>query len=611
MIVSPAGHVLTNFHVAGTAMRLTCKLPSGETVDADIVCRDPQTDLCVLQLRMGERADPSRPLTFASIGNSEAVVVGDHVLAMGNPQSLSSSITLGIISNTERVFTSFTGDRIEGLELGGQATGIFNQWLQHDALILPGNSGGPLVNMKGQVIGINTRGGGGVGFAIPAAMCRKVLNHALTFGEVRRGWFALSALPVSGLQRTSGALVASVLPDGPAAKAGIQAGDVLLDIAGEPVAVESLEGVPMLLARIADLKPGRSVPVVFERAGVSQTVQVDVVRMPPFLGEERAFRIWGVSAMAITQLMATEQGWPDTKGVHLRTMGPGHAPDAAKPPLQPGDVILEIAGEPVDSLDTFERLQKEHEHSKELAVRFRRDREDMITVLDLTKRPRRRGSAELSKAWLGVRTQVLTTKVASALGLEGRKGFRVTRVLPGTEAEKAGLKAGDVLVALEGVALEAANLQDGQILQRRIEDMDIGADARLTVLRDGTEREIAVRLQETPSTVADASTAEDDVLEYKVRELTFLDRVDKDLPMDLQALMVADVEDGGWAAVAGLEVGDVLLRLGDDEIPTIAAFKEATRRLATARPERVRFFVRRGRNTTFVFARPEWPRAGE
>ncbi|MEZ6026510.1 MAG: PDZ domain-containing protein [Planctomycetota bacterium] len=611
VIVSPAGHVITNYHVAGTAQRITCKLPTGELVDADIVCRDPQTDLCILALRMGQREDPSRPLPFASIGDSDLLQVGDHVLALGNPQSLSSSITLGIVSNTERVFTSFTGDRIEGFRLDGEATGIFNRWIQHDALILPGNSGGPLANMNGEVVGINTRGGGGVGFAIPAATCRKVLNYALTFGEVRRGWFAVSMLPVAGLGLHAGGLVSNVLADGPAAKAGIKPGDVITSIAGEPVSVDGLEDVPVVLARIADLKPGTHVPVTFERDGASQTVQVEVARMPPFQGEERVFRTWGVSAMEITGLMAQARGWPDTKGVLLRTMRPGNAPDSAKPPLQGGDVILEIDGKPVEGLDGFEELQKANAKSKALAVRFRRDQEDMVTVLDMSERPRRRGSAELSKAWFGVRTQVLTSKVATAFGLEGRKGFRITRVLPATEAEKAGLEPGDILLALDGQALDASELQDAQILQRRIEDMDIGAKATFKLLRDGKELDVAVVLEETPSTVADARSAEDDVLEYKVRELTYLDRVDKELPMDLEALMVADIEDGSWAAVAGLEVGDVLLELQGEPVPTIATFKDTVKRLHEARPERVRFFVRRGRDTTFVFARPDWPDAGE
>ena len=124
VLVSPAGHVVTNFHVAGDASRLTCKLPTGEAIDADVICADPLTDLCIIKLRMEQRADASVPIPFAPLGDSDALRVGDHVMAMGNPLSLNSSVTLGIVSNTARVFTNFTGSSIQTFEFGqGQLTG--------------------------------------------------------------------------------------------------------------------------------------------------------------------------------------------------------------------------------------------------------------------------------------------------------------------------------------------------------------------------------------------------------------------------------------------------------------------------------------------------------
>ena len=608
VIVSPAGHVVTNYHVAGTAMRLTCKLPSGERIDADIVCRDPLTDLCVLKLRMEERRDATKPLPFASIGDSAQMEVGDQVLAMGNPQSLSSSITLGIVSNTERVFTSFTGDRLESLEVGsGQQTGVFNQWIQHDALILPGNSGGPLVNLNGEVVAINTRGGGGVGFAVPATTVRKVLNQALTYGEVRRGWVGLSVAPVTPLNRESGALVASVLDGGPAAEAGMQPGDIIETIDGEAVAVRSLSGVPTFLARTADLQPGRTVPFQIEREGKEMVLSVKVARLQKLMGEQRAFRRWGVSAVDISKPLAQARGWTSTEGVLLRSMRPGQPPRDAKPPLAAGDVILEVGGEACPDMATFAKLVNKHKSNKALLVRFRRNHKDMLTVLDMSKKPRRRGSAELSKAWLGVETQVLTKKLADAMNLKDAKGFRVTRVLPTTEAEAAGLQVGDVLTALNAKALDADEVQDSQMLKRRIEDLDIDSKATFAVLREGKPLELAVVLEETPDQVSDARDAEDEILEYKVRELTFHDRVNRDLPADLKALIVATAENGGWASVAGLRGGDVLLKLQGQPIKSIRAFKKATRALHKTRPDVVSFFVRRGRSTTFVFARPDWP----
>ncbi|MDA1194613.1 MAG: PDZ domain-containing protein [Planctomycetota bacterium] len=609
VIVSPAGHVVTNFHVAGDASRITCKLPTGEAIDADIVCRDPLTDLCILKLRMEQRIDPNEPIPFATVGDSEAVRVGEHVLAMGNPGGLNSTVTLGIVSNTARVFTNFTGSAIQEFDFGdGQLTGIFNQWIQHDALILPGNSGGPLVSLRGEVVGINTRGGGGTGFAVPATTVKKVLAQALTWGEVRRGWLGLSIVPVSHLDRSKGALVSSVFPGGPADKAGLKPGDIVTRIGDRDISVTGFEEVPVFLARVADLKPGSKVPVEYERKGDLNGTEIEVAPMDKYIGDERAFRVWGVSAMEITEPMAFSRRYPDTRGVVLTSMRPGSAPDKAKPALQAGDVILEIGGKPVEGMEDFERLMQEHAKDTELAVRFRRGKEDMVTVLDLSEPPPPPRNTELAKAWLGIETQVLTTEVAKALGLEGRKGFRITRILPGTEAEKSALAVGDILTSLNGDALDAYRLQDAEILVRKVEDLDIGSKATLAVLRDKAEVEVAVQLEESPNTAADARTGEDEVLEYKVRELAFLDRVNLDLPKDYQGLIVSAVTSGSWAQVADLRPGDILLEINDQPVTTIREFKKVVRDLAKARPKTVKIFVRRDRGTAFAFMRPEWPR---
>ena len=197
VIVSPEGHVLTNFHVAGETTRITCTLPDGRTFEAEPIVLDPLTDLAVLQLQVGEN---EAALPYANLGDSESLKVGDDVLAMGNPMTLSSSMTRGIVANPHRVFTSFTGSEMEETDLGGgQRTGIFTRWIQHDALILGGNSGGPLVNLQGEVVGINDRGGSGMSFAIPSNIAADVLHEALEHGEIRRGWFGLSFKPVDKL----------------------------------------------------------------------------------------------------------------------------------------------------------------------------------------------------------------------------------------------------------------------------------------------------------------------------------------------------------------------------------------------------------------------------
>jgi len=291
----------------------------------------------------------------------------------------------------------------------------------------------------------------------------------------------------------------------------------------------------------------------------------------------------------------------------INTMRPGGPPQEAKPPIRGGDVILAIDGKPVKNREDFMRLTKKHRRNPSLTVHFRRGKRDMITVLDLKKKPKRRGSGELAKPWLGVNTQVLTTKVAKALDLTGKKGFRVTWVLPGSPAADAGLTPGDVITALDGKALNASEMQDAEMLRRRVEDMDVGAEIKVTLIRSGKEMELSATLGETPETSTDARSASDDVLEYKVREMTYMDRVVRELPLEEEGLIVADTSNGGWANVAGLRSGDLLVHIQGEEVKTIKAFKALVKKMGEEKPKRVQIFVKRGRSTAFVFVQPDWP----
>ncbi|MFH1998304.1 MAG: trypsin-like peptidase domain-containing protein, partial [Planctomycetota bacterium] len=400
VIVSPAGHVLTNFHVAGETTRITCTLPNRETIEADVIAHDPLTDLSVLKLKMDQRTDSTQSLPFATLGDSDPLQVGDYVLAMGNPMTLSSSMTLGIVSNTRRVFTSFTGAEMDEMELDeGQVTGLFTRWIQHDALILPGNSGGPLVNLRGEVVGINELGGNGVGFAIPSNLAAHVLNQALTFKEVRRGWFGVTCMPVDKMGLGSGALVSFAIHDGPADKAGIRAGDVLMSLDGEPVQVRIFEDLPVLYKRMADYEAGKKVAVVFTRDNEKHTTAVEVAAMEKYLDEEEELRAWGISVRGITSQMALTRKYPDTKGVLVTGVRPGLPAGEAKPRLETDDVILSVNGKPVVNRAQFMASAEELEKFEEVMISLRRGEESIITVLQLKEKNEPFSGGELSKAW--------------------------------------------------------------------------------------------------------------------------------------------------------------------------------------------------------------------
>lgn len=613
VIVSPAGHVLTNFHVAGHTTRITCALPDGEAIDADVVWHDPLTDLSVLKLRLQTRKEPAPALPFATLGDSAALQVGDYVLAMGNPLSLSSSLTLGVVSNTGRVFTNFTGTDMEQMDLGdGEVTGLFTRWIQHDALILPGNSGGPLVNLKGEVIGINELGGNGVGFAIPSNLAAHVLNQALTHGEVRRGWLGASFTPVNRLGLEQGALVSNVIAGSPAAQAGVKAGDLLVSIDDAPVVARFFEQVPQLYQRIAELSPGRKVRLGLRRRGDTIALDATLARMEQALGDQEEFPGVGMTVRDVTGAMALARQWPDADGVLITGLRPGFPFEEAKPDVHPGDVIVSLDGKPVADLAAFRTMWAEASTRQQLVLGYRRRHESLLTLVKPQRqKPTERGG-ELRKSWLGVKTQVLTSDLAQALGIAGTKGFRVTEVFPWTEAAKAGIRVGDILTSIGGTALEAFRARDAQELRQVVERQPIGQTVEVAVMRGGQRTPLRVVMQESPGTATDAKSGEIAAIELEVRELTFIDRVEHRWAEEVTGVLVTEATSGGWAGMAGLLIDDLIVSVEDSATPDVASFEAAMKDVLERRPRAVRFFVRRGPRTTYVFMEPDWdavPRA--
>jgi len=266
VIVAPEGYVLTNHHVVEGADDIELVLSDGRQVQAHIRGSDPESDLAVL------KADGEN-LPAITFGESEALQVGDVVLAIGNPFGFGNTVTLGIVS-----------------ALGRNHLGInrFENFIQTDAAINPGNSGGALVDSSGRLVGINstiysqTGTSTGIGFAIPVSLARSVLEQIIKDGEVTRGWLGIEPQAVTrevaqalALDQNEGVLIRTLQRDGPAARAGVQPRDVVLEIAGQPT-----PDVPQLLARIAELPPGSAARLKLWRDGKSLEMDVTVGKRP-------------------------------------------------------------------------------------------------------------------------------------------------------------------------------------------------------------------------------------------------------------------------------------------------------------------------------------------
>ncbi len=345
-IVDASGYIVTNNHVIKDADEITVALQDGTRLKAEVVGRDPKTDMAVLKVK------PTGKLTAVRFGDSDKARVGDWVVAIGNPFGLGGSVTAGIISARNRDINS----------------GPYDDYIQTDASINRGNSGGPMFNLDGEVIGINTAifspsgGSVGIGFAVPSATASPVIAQLIKNGQVRRGWLGVHIQAVTeeiaetlGLKDAKGALVASVIKDGPAEKGDIKAGDVILRFDGKEV--PEMRKLPRI---VAATDVNKTVDVVVWRNSDKMTLSVSVgeleereakVASRSRGGEKAGKAAEKIEALGLTVAEVTTDLRErysldkDAKGVVVTAVDEGGA--AAEKGIRPGDVIAEISQEEV------------------------------------------------------------------------------------------------------------------------------------------------------------------------------------------------------------------------------------------------------------------------
>ena len=345
-IVDAAGYIVTNNHVIKDADEITVALQDGTRLEAEVVGRDPKTDIAVLKVK------PTGKLTAVRFGDSDKARVGDWVVAIGNPFGLGGSVTAGIISARNRDINS----------------GPYDDYIQTDASINRGNSGGPIFNLDGEVIGIATAifspsgGSVGIGFAIPSATAHPVIQQLIKHGQVRRGWLGVHIQAVTeeiaetlGLKQAKGALVASVIKDGPAEKGNIRAGDVILEFDGKEV--PEMRKLPRI---VAATDVNKTVPVVVWRNSEKMTLDINVgeleeretkvaSRSPGAKIEGRTaekIKALGFTVAEVTADLRERYSLDkDAKGVVVTAVDEGGG--AAEKGIRPGDVIAEISQEEV------------------------------------------------------------------------------------------------------------------------------------------------------------------------------------------------------------------------------------------------------------------------
>jgi serine protease Do len=378
VIVSADGYILTNSHVVDDADKVRVTLPDGREMTAKVVGTDKKSDIAVIKVD----ASDLPAVTFA---NSDDVLVGDRVLAIGNPFGIGQTVTSGIVSATGRA-----GDL--GID--------YENFIQTDAAINPGNSGGALVDMQGRLIGLNTailsRSGGfqGIGFAIPANLARHVVDSLVTTGKVVRGFLGVNIQDLNSdladefhLKSTNGAVITDVTPDSPASKAGLKSNDVILEFDGKPVK----DGRSLKFA-VAATEPGHEARITVLRDGKNESVAAKIGELP---GEKQKGASVSsgdndvLDGVEVADLDAGARNEfeipPRVQGALVTNVDPTSA--AAEAGLAPGDVVLEINRHPVHNADDAVRLTSHGETRKTLLKLWSRGGTHLLVVDETDSKP--------------------------------------------------------------------------------------------------------------------------------------------------------------------------------------------------------------------------------
>ena len=380
-VISEDGYIVTNNHVIDKADEIEIEFFSGKRLEAKLIGTDPKTDIALLKVESDE------PLPFVPFGNSDQMRVGDWVIAMGNPLGQGFSVSAGIISARGRALS-----------------GTYDDYLQTDAAINRGNSGGPLFNMDGQVIGVNTAilsptgGSIGIGFSMASNVVTKVVDQLREYGETRRGWLGVRIQDVTpdvaeamGLASTKGALITDV-PDGPAKDAGMMAGDVITSFDGEDVS-DTRE----LVRRVGEAPVGEAVRVIVMRDGATQTLSVVLGRRETAEGEAvpaaqaappepTTAEVLGLTVSPLSAEDAETLGMPaGSEG--LAITGVDEVSEAYAKGLRTGDVITEVGQQKVTSIkDLQDRIREAEEAGrKSLLLLIRRAGDPRFVALSIEK----------------------------------------------------------------------------------------------------------------------------------------------------------------------------------------------------------------------------------
>lgn len=369
LIVDREGFILTNEHVVDDAKSITVTLPSKIEYPAEIVGTDKQTDLALIKIKTEEE------LSVAKLGNSNEVHVGEWVIAVGNPYGFDRTVSFGIVSGKGRV--------LPNLPIENQ---LINDFIQTDAAVDPGSSGGPLVNLRGEVIGINSIGfGRGQGFTIPINIANEVKNKLLSSGTIQRGWIGIAIQPLNrdyarffGNPQLEGVLISDIISDSPAEKAGLLPGDIVVEYNGEKISAEKEEDLNKFQVLVSQSEVGKPARLKIKRDGIDTSITVRISEQPKVKADEFETEL-GFTVKEITDVIYRQYMLEDKKGVLVSFVEVGGVASTAL--LEAGDVIKKVEELEIKNLDDFKKSLDQVKDRKQILLTVKRGKNKRFILL--------------------------------------------------------------------------------------------------------------------------------------------------------------------------------------------------------------------------------------
>jgi serine protease Do len=496
------------------------------------------------------------------------------------------------------------------MRLDGEDVGALVRWIGHDAAIYGGNSGGPLVNLQGQIIGINEIRFGLSG-AIPGNLARYVSQELIAHGKIQRSWLGLDVQPLFKHGKDEkGVLVSGVVKESPAASAGLQAGDLLMGVGDRPTNVRYEEEMPDFMRLVTSLPIGKEVSLTALRAGKQMQFHLVPVERGEVNPPESELKQWGLTARNLSFLAAREMKRTNELGVLVTSVRPGGPAGESKPALEPRDVITGVNGSPIEHVEDLIALTRKLTDGRTepipVIATFERDSQRYLTVIKVGVQELRDPGLEVTKAWLPVETHVISRDIAQQLGRPDLKGFYVTEVYPHSAAEQAGLKPGDFITSVDAQKLTASGPEDEEELATLIRQYDIGAKVQLTIQRGTEHLKIPVELVRSPKLRREMKKYRNDDFEFTARDVAFFDRAEEQWADEQHGAVVEDVKSGSWAELGSLYVDDLIVEVDGQPVKDVESLKKIMTEIAETKRPAVVIKVLRGIHTAYLELEPAW-----